>query len=138
MCDISVKSEPYDLQSGGNESDSDRLNQHSEGQNRYHAMHLTASYRLLLCVAALFIAGCSPEFSADVALGEELKALGKMSGTEIRAIIIFAITVFLWATDGNHLNLFGFQISLVMVAILAALLFYLPYIGVLKPEVYEK
>ena len=30
--------------------------------------------------------------SAKDALGEELKALGKMSGTEIRAIIIFAIT----------------------------------------------
>ena len=70
--------------------------------------------------------------SAKDSLGAELKALGKMNGTEIRAIIIFAITVFLWATDGNHLNLFGFQISLVMVAILAALLFYLPYIGVLN------
>ena len=55
-----------------------------------------------------------------------------MNGTEIRAIIIFAITVFLWATDGKHLSIFGFQMSLVMVAIFAALLFYLPYIGVLN------
>lgn len=38
----------------------------------------------------------------------------------------------LTATDGKHLNLFGFQVSLVMVAILAALLFCLPCIGVLN------
>ncbi len=66
------------------------------------------------------------------ALKEELKALGKITPTEIRALIIFGVTVLLWATDGYHIQLFGFQISLVMVAILAALLFYLPYIGVLN------
>ena len=65
-------------------------------------------------------------------LKEELKALGPITTTEIKALIVFGITVFLWATDGKHLNIFGFQISLVMVAILAALLFYLPYIGVLN------
>lgn len=42
-------------------------------------MHLTASYRLLLCVAALFIAGCSSEFSADVALGEELNTTSTLA-----------------------------------------------------------
>ncbi len=65
-------------------------------------------------------------------LKEELKALGPITTTEIKALVVFGITVFLWATDGKHLNIFGFQISLVMVAILAALLFYLPYIGVLN------
>ncbi len=65
-------------------------------------------------------------------LKEELKALGKITTTEIKALIVFGVTVFLWATDGKHLDIFGFQISLVMVAILAALLFYLPYIGVLN------
>ena len=65
-------------------------------------------------------------------LKEELKALGKITSTEIKALIVFGVTVFLWATDGKHLDIFGFQISLVMVAILAALLFYLPYIGVLN------
>ena len=65
-------------------------------------------------------------------LKEELKALGKITTTEIKALVVFGITVFVWATDGKHLDIFGFQISLVMVAILAALLFYLPYIGVLN------
>ena len=66
------------------------------------------------------------------ALKDELKALGPITGTEIKAMVIFALTVFLWATDGNQLNLFGFQMSLVMVAVLAAALFYLPYIGIIN------
>ena len=66
------------------------------------------------------------------ALKDELKALGPITGVEIKAMIIFALTVFLWATDGNHITLFGFQMSLVMVALLAAALFYLPYIGILN------
>ncbi len=70
--------------------------------------------------------------SAKESLDEELKSLGPISKTEIKALVVFGLTVFLWATDGYHLDLFGFQISLVMVAILAAALFYLPYIGVLN------
>jgi len=66
------------------------------------------------------------------ALKEELKALGPISSVEIKAMLIFALTVFLWATDGNHIQMFGFQMSLVMVALLAAALFYLPYIGILN------
>ena len=64
-------------------------------------------------------------------LKEQLKDLGPISKTEIKALFIFALTVFLWATDGKQLQLFGFQISLVMVAILAATLFFMPYIGIL-------
>lgn len=70
--------------------------------------------------------------SASESLKEQLKELGPITGTEIKALCIFAVTVFLWATDGHHLELFGFQISLVMVAILASALFFLPYIGVLN------
>ena len=66
------------------------------------------------------------------ALKDELKALGPINSVEIRAMVIFALTVFLWATDGNHIQMFGFQMSLVMVALLAAALFYLPYIGILN------
>ena len=56
-----------------------------------------------------------------------------MNGTkdEIKALVIFFITVFLWATDGYHIQLFGFQISLVMVAVLSATLFFMPYIGLI-------
>ena len=57
---------------------------------------------------------------------------GKISANEIKALVIFALTVFLWATDGKHLQLFGFQISLVMVAVFSVALFFLPYIGILS------
>lgn len=70
--------------------------------------------------------------SASDELKEQLKELGPMTKTELKALIIFGVTVFLWATDGHHLEMFGFQISLVMVAILASALFFLPYIGVLN------
>ncbi len=61
----------------------------------------------------------------------EYKKLGKMSTTEKKALFIFAFTIFLWATDKWHIPMFGFQISLVMVAIISAILFFLPYIGIL-------
>ena len=73
------------------------------------------------------------EDSKDVnaALTKELKDLGPITKTEIKALVIFSLTIILWATDGIHLKLFGFQISLVMVAMLASCLFFLPYIGIL-------
>jgi len=70
--------------------------------------------------------------SASESLKAQLKELGPITSTEIKALCIFAVTVFLWATDGYHLDLFGFQISLVMVAIFASALFFLPYVGVLN------
>ena len=68
----------------------------------------------------------------QMSLKEQYKALGKISAKEIKALVIFFLTVFLWATDGKHLELFGFQISLVMVAVFSAALFFLPYIGILS------
>ena len=66
---------------------------------------------------------------------EELKQLltdmGPMSTLEWRAIIIFAVTVFLWATSPWHIPLFGVSISLVMVAILAGTVLFLHGIGFL-------
>ncbi len=61
----------------------------------------------------------------------EYKKLGKMNSTEVKALIIFLLTVTLWATDKWHLQMFGFKISLVMVAIISAILFFLPYVGIL-------
>src|SRR3712207_6292186 len=55
-----------------------------------------------------------------------------MTTTEKKALLIFIITLVLWAMDSLQLKLFGFQLSLVMVAILSAGLFFLPYIGILK------
>lgn len=69
---------------------------------------------------------------SNAGLKQELKNLGPMTKDEIKALVIFGLTVFLWATDGKHIDLFGFQINLVMVALLAATLFYMPYIGILN------
>ena len=74
----------------------------------------------------------SNESGEEKSLAEQYKELGKMSKNEIKALIIFSITVFLWCTDGYHANIFGFQISLAMVAVVSAVLFYLPYIGFLN------
>lgn len=74
----------------------------------------------------------SNEKGEEKSLEEQYKELGKMSKNEIKALIIFTITVFLWCTDGYHTSLFGIKISLAMVAVISALLFYLPYIGFLN------
>ncbi|MBQ8993042.1 MAG: DASS family sodium-coupled anion symporter [Turicibacter sp.] len=72
------------------------------------------------------------ENGEEKSLQQQYKDLGKMSKNEIKALVIFAITVFLWCTDGYHANIFGAQISLAMVAVVSAVLFYLPYIGFLN------
>lgn len=63
---------------------------------------------------------------------EEHAKMGKMTTDEKKALGIFLVTLSLWALDGLQLKLFGFQLSLVMVAILSAALFFLPYVGILK------
>lgn len=66
------------------------------------------------------------------ALENEYKNLGKMNAIEIKALIIFGITILLWAIDSLQVQLFGFQLSLVIVAIVSAILFFLPHIGILE------
>lgn len=68
----------------------------------------------------------------SASLKQQLKDMGPITKNEIKALVIFALTIFLWSTDGHHLQIFGFQISLVMVAILASALFFLPYVGILN------
>ena len=70
--------------------------------------------------------------NGEMSIKEQYKALGPITSLEIKAIVIFLFTIFLWATDGHHIQLFGFQISLVMVAVLAAALFFMPYIGLIN------
>lgn len=65
-------------------------------------------------------------------LKEDYKALGKMSSIEKKALAIFVLTIFLWSTDELHISMFGFQLSLYMVAILSAALFFMPNIGILN------
>lgn len=61
---------------------------------------------------------------------EQYNQLGRLTKNELKALIIFAVTVFLWATDGYHYALFGMQISLVMVTLISGILFFMPYIGI--------
>lgn len=68
----------------------------------------------------------------ELSIKDQYKALGRMKPVEIKALVIFLLTVFLWATDSYHVQMFGIQISLVMVAVISAVLFYLPYIGILN------
>ena len=65
-------------------------------------------------------------------LKEEYGKLGKITINEKKAMGIFIVTLALWAMDSLQVKLFGFQLSLVMVAILSAALFFLPYVGILK------
>lgn len=66
------------------------------------------------------------------ALEKQYKDLGKMNAIEIKALIMFGITILLWCMDSAQLEVFGFQLSLVMVSILSAILFFLPHIGILE------
>ncbi len=63
---------------------------------------------------------------------DQYNQLGRLSPNEIKALIIFALTVFLWATDGHHYAIFGMQISLVLVTLISGILFFMPYIGIAK------
>ncbi len=64
-------------------------------------------------------------------LHEEYRKLGRITPIEVKALAIFALTILLWVTDEWHVPLFGFKISLVMVAVIAATLFFLPKVGIL-------
>ncbi|GAB6167788.1 DASS family sodium-coupled anion symporter [Clostridium carnis] len=66
------------------------------------------------------------------ALEKQYKDLGKMNAIEIKALIMFVITILLWCMDSAQLEVFGFQLSLVMVSILSAIMFFLPHIGILE------
>lgn len=73
----------------------------------------------------------TPQGKGVEELKEQLSAMGPLSGVEWRAIIIFGLTVFLWATGPWHVAMFGVNISLVMVAILAGTALFLPGVGFL-------
>ncbi|MGI2297240.1 SLC13 family permease [Paenibacillus sp. GXUN7292] len=70
--------------------------------------------------------------SATDTLKEELKKLGKFSLDEKKAVMIFILTVVLWATGDYQMGWFGFELSTEQTAVLAALLCLLPKIGLLK------
>lgn len=62
----------------------------------------------------------------------ELQKLGSFSVAEKKAMVIFILTVVLWATGDYHSAWFGFEISTEQTAVIAALLCLLPRIGMLQ------
>ncbi|KUK24927.1 MAG: Anion transporter family protein [Thermotoga sp. 50_1627] len=65
-------------------------------------------------------------------LKEQYTSLGRIQKDEIRALVIFLITVFLWCTDRWHKSWFGMQLNPTLVAIIGATLVLLPKVGVIK------
>lgn len=61
----------------------------------------------------------------------ERKQLGSLTLNEKKAMVIFMTAVFLWATESYHKEMFGFNISVYMTAVIAAILCLLPRIGIL-------
>lgn len=64
-------------------------------------------------------------------LRDELKGMGKLTGAEWKAGVIFAVTIFLWVSDRWHAAMWGFPVSTAMTAIIAATLCFLPGVGLL-------
>lgn len=66
-------------------------------------------------------------------LREELARMGPLTREEKSALAIFAMVVFLWATDKWHpIMFFGYKIPFSVVAVIGAMLLFMPKIGALK------
>lgn len=66
------------------------------------------------------------------ALKEELDKMGPWSFTEKKAGIVFLVVVFLWVTDRWHVNMFGFEISIVITALIGAVFTLIPKVGIIE------
>ncbi|MBG5950015.1 MULTISPECIES: SLC13 family permease [Proteus] len=64
-------------------------------------------------------------------LKQERSQLGALTKNEKKAMYIFLMAVFLWATESYHQDMFGFKISVYMTAVIAAILCLMPRIGLL-------
>jgi len=62
----------------------------------------------------------------------EYDKLGKFSGQEIKCAIILLFIIFMWAMDGKHMGMFGFQFSLFMTSIVGAVILAFPHIGIVS------
>lgn len=69
--------------------------------------------------------------NATASLKKQLVELGPISMKEKKALIIFLLTLFLWATGDYQKAWFGFKISTEQTAVLSMLLCLLPGIGVI-------
>ncbi|SCM82983.1 Transporter, DASS family [uncultured Sporomusa sp.] len=89
---------------------------------------------IIVFFLGLKIFSIKDEFNFEKAIGtleEELRKLGSFSLAEKKAMVIFLLTVVLWATGDYHKHWVGYEISTEQTAVLAALLCLLPKLGLL-------
>lgn len=76
-----------------------------------------------------------PAVSGGLAAVEaERKTMGSMSGQEWRAVAIFSLVIFLWATDRFQRQWFGVEMGPAFAAMIGAVIALTPRIGLLKWE----
>lgn len=66
------------------------------------------------------------------ALRDELAKMGPWRYEEMKAGVVFLVVIFLWITDRWHVAMFGFEISLVITAILGAVIALWPKAGMIN------
>lgn len=87
-------------------------------------------------IAGIFLFNYKNEFKENTqdftaSLKKQLHELGPMSSREIKAVIIFLLTLFLWATGDYQKAWWGFKISTEQTAVLSMLLCLMPGVGVI-------
>ena len=115
------------------------INSQAGGNIGYMQWLLASMPTAIITMAIVFFLGLKifsikDEFSFSNAIStleEELKRLGSFTPQEKTAMVIFLLTVVLWATGDYHEQWVGFEISTEQTAVLAALLCLLPRIGLL-------
>ncbi|MFV0335338.1 MAG: SLC13 family permease [Tropicimonas sp.] len=97
-------------------------------------MALLSMFLTFLVGLRLFRFGDEVGFDAGMSrLEEQRRNLGAISLDEKKAMSIFLFTVTLWATEDYHEALFnGFEISIYVTAVIAAILCLMPRIGLLE------
>jgi sodium-dependent dicarboxylate transporter 2/3/5 len=77
----------------------------------------------------------APRISGGLApVAAEKARMGALSGKEKRAIAIFALVIFLWATDRFHQRWFGLELGPSLAAMVGAVIALWPKVGVLDWE----
>lgn len=118
------------------------INEQAGGNVGYMQWLLGSLPQALLTTAIAFVVGlklykCKDEMtgamgSAAETLKKQLDELGPISVREKKALFIFLLTLFLWATGDYQEAWFGFEISTEQTAVIGMLLCLLPGIGVIK------
>lgn len=110
------------------------------GQHVFYSDWLFAAFPIaaltVLASWALGLVLYKPEHDTPMGQGldtmrDQLRAMGKMTTNEWKAAFIFTLTVFLWVTDRWHEQWWGFTISTATAAIIAAVICFLPRVGLL-------